>query len=276
MTGAELARRRVAAGLTLDQLAEVLGEPAAEVERWESIDGSLPGSLQRRIEWELAVLERDRAIDAAGLPDCATATAIVDGADPARSKDLERRMRELEAHAPGCEICTARDAFVRTLPPLPPVPHSAAVRALAWMIERGRRLPPWLRPAALGGVLMLALTLFRAIVRIGVGGAPLTARTGLMVLGAAAVGVYLGLLGGLAHHFAGRRVMGVRAVGPYLAGVLVLGAMALGVGVPSWVIGGAPLAEVKADLLVGGVVVPLLGAVLGHALYRPTARDDAQ
>jgi hypothetical protein len=62
MTGSDISRRRSAIGLTLEDLARALHEHPDQVRAWEGIEGTLPRSLARRLDWTLALEEREAAV----------------------------------------------------------------------------------------------------------------------------------------------------------------------------------------------------------------------
>ena len=150
MTGPELSQRRIRAGLSVDELAEALNRHVDEVAAWEQIPGTLPRAVDRDVEWILASAERGRAFEAAGIPVCPWVTERERELDARDSKALEVWITQSEAHAKTCDVCQRREAFGRTLPPLPPFPLSPQLRLLASVAGTIQRLPGWLRPAAVG------------------------------------------------------------------------------------------------------------------------------
>ena len=163
MTGPELSQRRSRAGLSVDELAEALNRHVDEVAAWEQIPGTLPRAVDRDVEWILASAERGRAFEAAGIPVCPWVTERERELDARDSKALEVWITQSEAHAKTCDVCQRREAFGRTLPPLPPFPMSPQLRLLASVAGTIQRLPGWLRPAAVGAILIGGLTIVRAI-----------------------------------------------------------------------------------------------------------------
>ncbi len=218
MTGAELARRRQALGWSADRLGEALGEHADLVGQWERIPGVLPGSVRRRVEWALALEERQRAMAASGLPECPVVDGIFAPLPEGDTEAFNRAAAEAERHAAGCAVCRARTEFAERLPPLPSLPVGPLLRVFMAMYQWITTLPGWLRPGVWGAAGVGAMTLFRVALLSLVRGGP-TREGGVVVLLAIGAGAWGGVVGGVAYRAARARTRHLGRTGDYLTGV---------------------------------------------------------
>lgn len=218
MTGLDLERRRRALGWTADQLGEAVGEHAEQVGQWERIGGALPGSVARRVEWALALEERQRAMVAAGLPECPVAEGIFAALPAGDTEAFNRAVEAAELHAGACEACQARARFAETLPPLPPPPLGPLFRAIGGLHQWNQGLPAWLRPGVWGAAGFGAMTLFRVALLSLMRGGP-TREGGLAILMALGAGAWGGVVGGVAYRAVRPRTRHLGRRGDYLTGI---------------------------------------------------------
>ena len=94
--------------------------------------------------------------------------------------------------AQDCPVCRRRHAVLVTLPPLPPLPLSPATGLLSEVAARVSALPRWVRPAAVGALLMGTVALIRATATLFLRGAAPSPRLLLVVLGSIGLGAYGG------------------------------------------------------------------------------------
>jgi len=274
VTGEHCKQSRLAAGVKVEEIATLLGQPAGVVEVWESRTSTLPGGILRRYQWALAVAGREALLRASGLPACEwveNRTARMEGMD---LKSIEAMARELDAHAAGCGTCQARRAFEQNLPPLPDPPHPWHFKLLGTIALQVQRLPGWLRPAAAGALLLGALTVLRAAVSVILGGTPLSlALVGTVLLAMLAAG-YAGAVGGIAYALAAPRLRRAGRAGPYLMGLVCMFAYLVALGIPGAIATGAtgvlldPAAWVAGLLMGGG-----FGLAIGHWMFKPLWGD---
>ncbi|MDX2120938.1 MAG: helix-turn-helix transcriptional regulator [Gemmatimonadota bacterium] len=275
MTGSDITRRREAIGLSLDALAESLGEHQEQVAAWERIEGPIPRTLARRLEWCLALAERDAAIRDAGIPDCEVVAAIVAAQPPAATpQDAEALTRKLDAHATGCAICQQRQAVWDAQPPLPPPPLPAWVAIFGRLGEVADRLPPYLRPALWGALAFGAMTLIRVAILLPAGSISRAPQAAAAVGFAVLAGGYGGAIGGIAHHLARRWSLTWGRAGDFFTGVIVAGAVALGVGLPLAAFGGDPMFRSAFWWGVLAIGSLLVGIILGFRTFRREAHPD--
>jgi DNA-binding XRE family transcriptional regulator len=162
MSPDELASARARLGASSDQLAAELGITPHVYEAWERGRLRMPARYDRILRFRLALADREAALVASGLPDCAWMREWRDGELQGGSfaKHLEAGRR----HASQCAVCQARERFVReTLPPLPdpPVPEWLTLvrRTLQWLSAR----PRWSRPAIVGAAAAFLVSLLRVL-----------------------------------------------------------------------------------------------------------------
>jgi transcriptional regulator with XRE-family HTH domain len=268
MTGTELQQRRTTLGLSIENLAEALGEHRDAVDQWERITGTLPRALTRRLEWVLANEERARLMKASGIEECSWIEQHLRDLERATSGELERRFREAEQHTKTCRTCQRREAFAATLPPLPPVPMSLSMRVLAGLADRLEQVPRWARPAAVGAVLIGALTILRALFLVAFQRATLSLDLLLMVIGAIAVGAYGGAVGGLAYGLVRDRFRSLGRAGDYLTGVACAYAYLLAFGIPLAVFTSEKMFRQPAGWIAMAVLGTVFGLIIGHTWFR--------
>jgi hypothetical protein len=267
MTGAELERRLTETGLGVDGLAEALHKHPDEVRAWTTIEGRLPGFVQREVDWVLAVDERARLMAASGLPTCAWMVAHAT-VPPGNREALRAYVREVEAHRRDCEVCRRRAAYADTLPPLPPLPMPATARALGWISRQVGRLPRWARPAAVGAMVIGGWTAARAALELLLHPSAFSARSLLTVVEAIGVGAYAGLVGGLAYHLVREPTRPLGRAGDYLTGVACAYAYLAAFGIPLGLLTHDDLFRSTAGWITLLVVGTLLGVLVGHFWFR--------
>jgi hypothetical protein len=275
LTGPDIVRRRDAIGLSLDDFAFRLHEHPEQVRAWEGIRSPIPRSLARRLDWVLALAEREAAIRAAGIPPCPVVQELTSTPMPKRTPEtLSALAAKLHTHAATCPVCQQRQAVWDAQPPLPPPPLPPFMALLASIHAHAEGLPSYLRPAIWGALGFGALTLFRAAILLGATrGAGLPQAAMAVGLGVA-IGAYGGAAWGLAYHFARPAFTRYGRTGDYLTGVAV--AAAIGVAVS------APLAAFKVDPLfrkpvwwvILAIAALVIGLVLGHRVFRTRTTPD--
>src|SRR5689334_1281184 len=109
MSPDELASARARLGASSDQLAAELGITPHVYEAWERGRLRMPPRYDRILRFRLALADREAALVASGLPDCAWMREWRDGALQGGSfaKHLEAGRR----HASQCAVCQARERF---------------------------------------------------------------------------------------------------------------------------------------------------------------------
>ena len=276
MTGHDVAQRLKELNLSTDQLAEYLGRHQDEVSGWLTTSRALPRSLTREIEWWLAVHAREAAMRASGLPVCEWMQQRKFPA-PDDEKGWERVLAENEAHVLECDVCRRRNAFAAALGPLPPQPIPGHVRLLGRFADFIAGFPRWARPAVVGAVVVAALTLFRAVLFVVLGRAPITPGLALMVLAAIGLGAGGGLVGGVAYYLVRDRFRRFGRMGDYLTGIACVYAYLLAFGIPLALFTDEEMFQSVAGWLVLLVVGAIFGLVIGRSWFRsaPEAAADS-
>jgi len=275
MTGPELSQRRSRAGLSIEQLAEALDRHVDEVAGWERIEGKLPRSIARDVEWIVASVERGRAFEAAGIPQCEWVVERERELDSQDAKALEAWIAQVEAHAKTCAVCQRREAFAQTLPPLPPVPLSPQLRLFVAVSDRIQRLPGWLRPAAVGAILIGGLTIVRALLQLVLRRAAPSLEMPLTVLAAVGLGAYGGAVGGLAYRAAHQRTKRLGAFGPYALGIICVYAYLLAFGIPLAVFSRDDMFRSASGWIAFAAVGTVLGLIIGRSWFRDSGTGKA-
>ena len=267
MNGPALAAARQRLGLTTDQMAAELGLPPHAYRACEQGRATLPRRGAGHLAFRLAAIERADALRDSGLPECAWMERW-DADSPHEPTALTAHLQRGEAHAKACDLCQARERFVRDgFPAMPEYPRPGWMRALGAVHARVESLPTWLRPAAWGALVLGALVSLRALllVPMAVSRPVLLLEALRAVLAASAAGA----VGGLAHGLLGRPLRRVPVVGPYLAGTVAVFGYLIAIFALVTVLDGERAPSFGADTLVFALAVSiLLGGVLGHRLFR--------
>ena len=137
---------------------------------------------------------------------------------------------------------------------------------LKTLILFAQRLPPWLRPAYFGAVALFFIVGVRMLFAI-----PLIVRQhklGEFALGLAAA-TAAGAVGGFGYTFLGAPARRIPYVGPYVAGLVTIGAymLALLVAAP-FISKDEPLVSDKSDAIVFACVTVFFGLLAGYFWFR--------
>lgn len=103
MNGKQLRRERERLGVSRTELALAADVPREEVAGWERTSASIPRPVRKRIMTSLAAVHRARVLEGSGLAECpwAAERAAVEGS------------AEMRAHVAACDLCRARERYVR-------------------------------------------------------------------------------------------------------------------------------------------------------------------
>jgi len=130
VTPDELAAARQRLGLSPEGLAAELNLTPAVVTAWEQGKINPTRRAQRWLAWRGAMLDRDEALVASGLPECVALRNIVAQVrdDPrAKAGDV------ILAHMASCDACLARKRYLaERFPPMPPPPLPLPMQVLVW------------------------------------------------------------------------------------------------------------------------------------------------
>jgi hypothetical protein len=138
------------------------------------------------------------------------------------------------------------------------------------MLERlvtfAERIPSWLRPAFFGAVALFAIVAFRMLFALpGIVQDPARITEFASVL-LAATGA--GAMGGFGYTLLGAPSRRIPVVGPYVAGVVSVGAYMLALLLVAPYISNEPLVEDRAGAIIFAVVTIFFGLLFGHAAFR--------
>ncbi|HKI93814.1 MAG TPA: hypothetical protein VJ992_00855 [Gemmatimonadales bacterium] len=272
MTGTELGQRRLALGLSLEDVAGYVGEHPEDLRRYETITGELPGGLGRRAEFALAAADRRRRVEAEGLI-CPEVRALERDAPRLEARAIRARLVKLRAHERTCDVCRRRAAYEATLPPLPGRPLPAHYRLLRGVARGIAKLPHWARPAAVGALLVGALALARGALALFAGAEPAWSLI-VVVFEGLGIGAYGGMVGGAAYALARAPTRPLGRIGDYLTGIACVYAYLLAFGVPALLF---HWDDATFDSPVFWILVLIAGAVIGLVIgdrWFGTPRDD--
>ncbi len=267
MNGPALVAARQRLGLTADRMAAELGIPPHAYHACEVGRATLPRRGAEHLAFRLAAVERADALRDSGLPTCSWLEEW-DARTPVERSALTAHLQRGEAHAQACDLCRARERFVRDrFPAMPEYPRPAWMRVLGAVHARVGSLPAWLRPAAWGALLLAALVSLRVLLVLPMAASrPALLLEALRVVLAASAA---GAVGGLAYGLLGRPLRRVPVAGPYLAGTVAVFGYLLAILALVAVLDGARAPRVGADTIgLALVLAILLGSALGHRLFR--------
>ena len=139
----------------------------------------------------------------------------------------------------------------------------------ARLIAVAQKLPPWLRPAFFGAVALVTVVGLRMLFAL-----PLILKqhkVSEFALGLlAATGA--GAAGGLGYTLLGAPSRRIPLVGPYVAGVVSVGAYMLALLLVAPYISNEPLIDDQAGAIIFLVVTVFFGLVFGHSAFRDRGR----
>jgi hypothetical protein len=273
MTGPELLRRRTELGISLEELAESIQEHVDQVRGYERSPGKLPTQLGIQLEYAMAWMDRTNRLNAAGLTSCPEMEQIFAGMKPGRKGEVERRIKLADQHTLTCERCQAREAMMKTFPPLPRVPMPASARFFLALNAQIQRLPAMLRPAVWGAVMIGGMTLVRAgFYFLFHPARPLQAIGA--VCAAIGVGAYGGAVGGVAYGVTRPRTLRFGRLGDYLTGIACAFAYLFAFAIPINLFTDDDMFRGTTSWLIFVVLALVFGAILGHSMFKSEGRKS--
>jgi hypothetical protein len=270
----DVAAARGRLGLTTDALAAELNVTPAVVEAWESRRIGLTTYAAEWLTFKVAAAERAEALRAAGLPPCEALLALTPAAKAGTARAALRQLEVLEQHAATCPVCTARQAYVDAhFPPMPPAPLSGGQGVLVRLVGLVRRLPPWARPAAVGGGVLFAIVAVRVLFALpGAITHPRALLDAAIALGAA---TGAGAAGGLVYSAVRGPFRRFGRLGDYLTGVACVLAYMGALALVAPVAFGEPLVKDRSDLGVFAILSVGFGLLIGHTWFRARVAGGA-
>jgi transcriptional regulator with XRE-family HTH domain len=145
VTPEELVATRHRLGLTPESLAAELNLTPAVILAWERGRIRPTRRAQRWLAWRGAMLDRDDALAASGLPECAALRHVV---ATTREEGRSRSGSIVLAHMATCDTCLARRRFLEErFPPLPPPPLPLPIVVMLSTQRAVERAWRWIRGA---------------------------------------------------------------------------------------------------------------------------------
>jgi transcriptional regulator with XRE-family HTH domain len=144
----ELIATRQRLGLTHDAMAAELNLTPAVVIAWERGRIKPARRVVQWLTWRAGMLDRDAALAASGLPECAELHALhaARSTDAESPRDRRTRMDAVLTHLAQCPACIARRRYIEErFPPMPRPPMAASVRLLVWVFDLFTRARAWIR-----------------------------------------------------------------------------------------------------------------------------------
>ena len=264
MSPAELLDARDVLNLSSTDLAADFNCTPAVVEAWAKGTVRVPRRVAQDLRWQVALVNQERAFHSAGLAPCPTSASLFVALEAPKA-DAIVILKKVETHAASCAQCQAREAFARTLPPLPPPPLRAGARVVGALSAVADRLPAWARPALWGALLIGTIVLLRVVVMLVVAG-PSWRLLSVAGLGLA-VGGYLGAVGGGTYYLVRPRVRRMGRAAPYVTGIACAVAYLLAFMIPAAIVG-EEIARDPGGWGIMALVAVVFGLVVGHSLLR--------
>jgi hypothetical protein len=138
VTPEELAAARQRLGLSTEGLAAELNLTPAVIAAWETGKISPTRRAQRWLMWRAAMLDRDEALAASGIPECVALRNIV---TEMRDDPRAKAGPVILAHMGNCDACLARKRYLaERFPPLPPPPLPFPMLVLVWAHRTAERV----------------------------------------------------------------------------------------------------------------------------------------
>ena len=193
MTPEEFAIARRKLGWSDEKLAAELGVSPQVVRAWTDGTLRIPKHDAKSVAWHAALVEREAALQAAGIPECVWIKAWEAEPLPKRTEDLEPHFKRVHAHADQCPTCQEREHFLRErFPAMPEMPVAGVASVmLGWQRWLGR-FPEWTHPVFNGVGLVTLLVAFRVLIA-------LPRQRSWAMLFALVAGAVLGAVGGLVY-----------------------------------------------------------------------------
>lgn len=137
---------------------------------------------------------------------------------------------------------------------------------MARLFAIAQKLPTWLRPAAFGASVLLAVVGVRMLFAL-----PLILRQPEKVpefAGGLLAATAAGAAGGFGYTLLGAPSRRIPLLGPYVAGIASVGAYMVALLLAAPFISNEPLVEDRAGAIVFAVVTVFFGLIFGHAAFR--------
>jgi transcriptional regulator with XRE-family HTH domain len=263
MNATEFRQARAQLGQSDEELAGKLGIAPRHVSAWSAGSRPVPTRFAKHIEWLVAAVERENALQGSGLPECEWMNAHL--AEP-YPDDSDKALKQLEtgnAHFDSCPVCAARERYVtERFGPMPPLPQRGWLRVLAWL----DRVPSWARPAAVGAAALAVGVSLRVVLAL-----PFLfsdpAKVGEALL-AVVVASGAGAAGGFAYTVTRPTLRRLGVPGAYLMGIVCVFAYMGALALVAPVVFGEPLIVDRAGLVIFAAVSAAFGILLGHSWFR--------
>lgn len=252
-----------------EELAESLGEPVQRLRSWLNGAATVPRRPARVLSWLVAVKERQVALAASGIDECAWINRWDSVEAPTDIDEMTKHHEAAAAHILGCATCQARERYVKErLPDLPPFPTGWLGLAVAWMPH----VPAPLHAPIFGALFLGAIVLLRAVVVIPMMIAqPSKALSllGTLVVTVAAASA-AGAAGGAGYAIARHLLRPFGKVGEYLTGMVAVGGYLLALAVAAPRVFGESFITFPDDWVIFSLMTVIFGAVLAHSMFKKT------
>jgi len=159
MQASEAVAIRERIGLTREDLAAEFGMTPDVVAAWETGRVKVSKRIARELHWRQSALDREAALTASGLAECAWMLAWEQEPSPTSLKAQTAYLERGVAHARSCPVCLEREKYIADrFPPMPPRPMPFWIESFSKVGDRVAKLPRWAQPGAWMGMAFGAYT----------------------------------------------------------------------------------------------------------------------
>jgi transcriptional regulator with XRE-family HTH domain len=167
MNAKEAVVARQSLGLTQDATAAEFNLTPGVVAAWESGEIRVPKRIEEQFRWRIAAKERIDALAASGLPECEWRKSWETRPAPSDLKALTKYYEEGIAHAKTCQICAARENYIKDrFGEMPPTPAEGWMKIFGFVAAPIERFPRWAQPAGWMAVAFGVYSLLRIVLML--------------------------------------------------------------------------------------------------------------
>lgn len=167
MEAKEAIAARESLELTRDGAAAEFNLAPSVVAAWESGDIPVPKQIEQKLRWRTAAKERIDALTTSGLEECEWRKNWEARPAPSDLKALTKYYEEGIAHAKTCQICAAREKYIRDrFGEMPPAPLEGWMKIFGMVAAPIERFPRWAQPAGWMAVAFGVYSLLRVVLML--------------------------------------------------------------------------------------------------------------
>lgn len=262
MDSTELRSAQQSLGLSDGALAAELAVTPAVVRAWRSGSTKIPKRDAQMLRWRVAGAERQAALAASGLPECAWVAKWDASHEPTDPKARRAHFDSFVKHSDSCPTCIARQRYIdERFGPMPPFPSAGWLR----IFDLFARLPSSVRPAVGGAIILGAMSAVRVVFAIpALARQPSKIGEALLAIAAAAGA---GAVGGLAYSLTRPTLRRLGRPGNYLTGIVCVFAYMGALALVAPIAFGESIVKDRSELVIFAIVSTFFGLFVGHSWF---------